>query len=215
MNIEILAHTPQPVEVIYRAYKQCYAAGKAEDIKIPTYKKMEEFICKWMSKEHESPLEQVYFTFSITGTSRVNQQQLTRHRHASFNIQSQRYVNAENFDFVIPSFDYIKDDTKRYVANSYLSAIFKTCLADYQTLIKLGVKKEDARCILPNATTSNIVVTMNLRSLRHFYEERSCKHAQSEIRDLANKMMDLVKEIIPFADYKAKKCGIICFECVK
>lgn len=72
---------------------------------------------------------------------------------------------------------------------------------------------EDARSIIPNAFLSNIVVTMNLRSLRHFYEERSCKHAQAEIRELANNMMDLVKEIIPFADYKAKKCGITCFEC--
>ncbi|MCY6957839.1 FAD-dependent thymidylate synthase [Clostridium sp. ZC22-4] len=72
---------------------------------------------------------------------------------------------------------------------------------------------EDARSIIPNAFLSNIVVTMNLRAFRHFYEERSCFHAQAEIRELANRMMDLVKEIVPFADYKAKKCGIICSEC--
>ena len=58
-------------------------------------------------------------------------------------------------------------------------------------------------------------MTMNLREFRHFYAERSCKHAQWEIRELADMAMNEVKKVMPFADYKVKKCGMTCFECVK
>lgn len=213
MEVKILTYTQEPVETIYRAYKQCYAPGTATEIKIPSYEEMAEFIEKWGEKGHLSPWEHVSFTFSVEGVSRALTHQLVRHRIASYNQQSQRYIRGENFDFVMPNLSYIEDDTRRYVAKKFLNNVLQNVKTDYKTLIDLGLKKEDARCILPNATTSNIIVTMNLRAFRHFYEERSCFHAQAEIRELANKMMDLVKEIVPFADYKAKKCGITCFEC--
>jgi thymidylate synthase (FAD) len=208
MKVYLLSHTINPIETIYRAYKQCYAPGTAREIKIPSSEEMAKFICKWMGKGHGSPIEHVSFTFSIEGVSRSLTHQLVRHRIASYSQQSQRYVDGKNFDFVIPK----TIDNKSI--NVYCDAI-KKIKEVYNGLIELGVPKEDARYILPNATTSNIVVTMNLRSLRHFYDERSCKRAQWEIRELAEKMMAEVKEVIPFADYKAKKCGITCFECVE
>lgn len=161
---------------------------------------------------NSSPLEHVYFTFSITGTSRVNQQQLTRHRHASFNIQSQRYVEGENFDFVIPKLDYIKDETEKHVAEAYIKTILKMSLADYKLLRDLGVKKEDARYILPLASTGNMIMTMNLRELRHFWRERLCIHAQWEIREMAQMIKEKVEEIVPFASRNCMKCNT-CGEC--
>lgn len=213
MEVKILTYTQEPVETIYRAYKQCYAPGTATEIKIPSYKEMEEFIKKWGGKGHLSPWEHISFTFSIEGVSRALTHQLVRHRIASYNQKSQRYTSGENFEFVMPKLDYITNKKDRLKARGIIIDMMKGIQKQYRILTEMGLKNEDARCILPNATTSNIIVTMNLRAFRHFYEERSCKHAQAEIRELANRMMELVKEIIPFADYKAKKCGITCFEC--
>ncbi|APC82167.1 FAD-dependent thymidylate synthase [Clostridium botulinum] len=207
MKVHLLSYTINPVETTYRAFKQCYAKGTARDIKIPSNEEMINFICKWMGKGHESPVEHVSFTFSIEGVSRALTHQLVRHRIASYSHQSQRYVNGNNFDFVVPR------TWQENVNSEWIEQYKKETMRLYNELVGLGVPKEDARYILPNATTSNIVVTMNLRSLRHFYDERSCIRAQWEIRELANKMMVRAKEIISFADYKAKKCGITCFEC--
>ncbi|AUN23806.1 hypothetical protein RSJ21_00455 (plasmid) [Clostridium botulinum] len=207
MKVHLLSYTINPVETIYRAFRQCYAKGTARDIKIPSNEEMISFICKWMGKGHESPVEHVSFTFSIEGVSRALTHQLVRHRIASYSHQSQRYVNGNNFDFVVPR------TWQENVNSEWIEQYKKETMRLYNELVGLGVPKEDARYILPNATTSNIVVTMNLRSLRHFYDERSCIRAQWEIRELANKMITEVKKIIPFADYKAKKCGITCFEC--
>ncbi|NEZ47818.1 FAD-dependent thymidylate synthase [Clostridium niameyense] len=207
MKVNLLTYTNNPIETIYRAYKQCYAPGTAREIKIPSSEEMAKFICKWMGKGHGSPIEHVSFTFSIEGVSRALTHQLVRHRIASYSHQSQRYVDGNNFDFIVPK------TWEEKASSDWIKLYKKDIKRLYNYLIELGVPKEDARYILPNATTSNIVVTMNLRSLRHFYDERSCIHAQWEIREMANKMMAEVKEIIPFADYKAKKCGITCFEC--
>ncbi|AUN20018.1 hypothetical protein RSJ22_00555 (plasmid) [Clostridium botulinum] len=208
MKVHLLSYTINPVETIYRAFRQCYAKGTARDMEIPSNEEMINFICKWMGKGHESPVEHVSFTFSIEGVSRALTHQLVRHRIANYSQQSQRYVDGYNFEFVTPP-TIKKDDTFKFIYDDFM----KECWFKYDYLVSNGVPKEDARYVLPNATTSNIVVTMNLRSLRHFYDERSCMRAQWEIRELANKMMVRAKEIIPFADYKAKKCGITCFEC--
>lgn len=200
MKVSILSHTINPVETVYRAYRQCYHKGTATNLELPSVDKQMSFIENCMKAGHDSPLEHVSFTFSLEGFSRVTQQQLTRHRLASYSIQSQRYVDAENFEFVTPTLDYIDDDTKRYVAESYFTALFRTCMMEYKTLLDLGVKKEDARYILPVSATGNMVVTMNVRSLRHFFEERLNPRAQWEIRKMAGMMLEAVKELFPIID---------------
>jgi thymidylate synthase (FAD) len=67
----------------------------------------------------------------------------------------------------------------------------------YNKLLELDIPAEDARYVLPNATCTNIMVTMNARSLHNFFELRCCLHAQWEIRMLANKMLQEVKKVAP------------------
>lgn len=215
MKVTLLENTPNAMGLIYRAYRICYSKDSPTEIKIPMIEtsigdkpdkdKLIEFIKDKLDKKHESCLEHVSFTFAIEGLSRAALAQLTRHRTFKFSVQSQRYINANNFDFVIPDVD---EDSRDVIENTCESLI-----NTYNTLIENGVKKEDARSILPNATTCNLIVTCDLRNFRNFLNLRLCNHAQDEIQELASKMRDLASQIIPFVDYKVMNCGITCFEC--
>lgn len=232
MKVSILSYTANPLETIYIAYRTCYSKNSPTEIKIPTREqdnylftdtdKMAEFIKSHIN--HTSPMEHVSFTFAIEEVSRALSHQLVRHRLASYSQQSQRYVDGNNFDFFTP--EAIKDaglenkynEMQNTIKNYYLELqnglnnYYKNQLEGFELKEKCN---ENARYILSNACFTNLVMTMNLVEFRHFYGERSCKHAQDEIQELAKLSMDKVKEIIPFADYKAKKCGITCNECFK
>lgn len=257
MKVKILEYTSNPIESIYRGFKICYASGSPLNIKIPMletsmgdvpdYEEMINFIKKWVSVGHESPLEHASITFAIEGVSRTLTHQLVRHRIASYNQQSQRYVKLGQFEYVIPpeiaKDEYLKQrfiDHMKRTQDEYdyfiLGLMLKYIVA-YKGIDALDIgngiqflldfkhnnkakynefeKKaiEDARYVFPNACCTNIIVTMNLRNFRHFFAERICKNAQWEIQDLAEEMMKQVKDIIPFADYKARKCGVTCNEC--
>ena len=156
---------------------------------------------------HESVAEHASFTFAISGVSRALTHQLVRHRIASFSQQSQRYVNMEDFDYIIPksmsdkviakSIDPITLEPKEITLEMEYMNIIEDLHRAYKRLVDAGVPPEDARYILPNACCTNIIVTMNARELRHFFALRCCNRAQWEIRELANKMLELVKPIAP------------------
>ena len=146
-----------------------------------------------VEKGHGSVLEHCCFTFSIEGISRACSHQLVRHRIASYSQQSQRYVNGDKFGYVIPETIY-KDENVLKAYESYM----RDTMDFYKYMVEInGIPKEDARYVLPNATTTNIVVTMNARELLHFIELRSSPRAQWEIRELAQEMLKQLKEVAP------------------
>ena len=146
-----------------------------------------------LNSHHDSVLEHWSATFAIEGISRACSHQLVRHRLASYSQQSQRYVNMDGFDFVTPeSISNASDD----VYNEYLS-LMDALDKIYRSFVERGIPEEDARYILPNACCTNIVVTMNARALRHFLGMRLCKRAQWEIRELAERMLELLKDECP------------------
>jgi thymidylate synthase (FAD) len=133
---------------------------------------------------HESIIEHASVTFEITGISRACSHQLVRHRIASYSQESQRYVDMMAPEFVVPpSVD--KSPQARAVWDEFMDGATST----YHRLRDLGVRKEDARFVLPNATATRIIVSMNLRTLRHFFSVRCEKAAQWEIRSLALEML--------------------------
>ena len=146
-----------------------------------------------VEKGHGSVLEHCCFTFAIEGISRACSHQLVRHRIASYSQQSQRYVRGDKFGYVIPETvsknEKLLDEYEMYMRDT---------MDFYRYMVEIeGVPKEDARYILPNATTTNIVVTMNARELLHFISLRSSKRAQWEIRELAQEMLRQLKEVAP------------------
>jgi thymidylate synthase (FAD) len=144
-----------------------------------------------MAGGHESVLEHCKFSFQIEGVSRALLAQLTRHRIASFSVQSQRYVSYENgFDYVTPPSILAlgAEAEKRYHTQMEMMHMW------YCEWLKNDVTPEDARFVLPNACTTKLVVTMNARELRHFFSLRCCNRAQWEIRQMADEMLKICKE---------------------
>lgn len=151
---------------------------------------------------HTSTFEHVSFVFAIEGISRACLAQLTRHRHFSFSVQSQRYVRfgtgdkTGGFDYVVPP--TIKEN---HEALQIYGELMHTIQAVYDKLRSLGVPAEDARFVLPNAAAINLVMTANLRALLEFYSKRRRgRGAQWEIAELAERMRKCVVEVEPWLD---------------
>ncbi|MBP1577710.1 MAG: FAD-dependent thymidylate synthase [Oscillospiraceae bacterium] len=216
-KVTLLCHTPEPEKIIAAAAKLCYSNQTVEGLMDGlTPEKTESFLNMLVSMGHESPIEHASFTFAIEGVSRSLLAQITRHRLASYSVQSQRYVRLSPFEYVTP--DAVKDDPEALAAyeeamkaatESYekIADILKAkYVAEYvadgldeKTARNRAEKKaiEDARFVFPNACETRMVVTMNARSLYNFFAHRCCSRAQWEIREVADQMLALVKEVAP------------------
>jgi thymidylate synthase (FAD) len=154
---------------------------------------------------HASVIEHAYFTFSLEDVSRAMTHQLVRHRIASYTQQSQRYVTYDTLEkYVTPPTISNNNQAKKTFDNT-----LEKISAAYQELLKLGIPKEDARFILPNAAKTNIIVTMNARELRHFFNLRCCARAQWEVRHVAVEMLKQARKATPAL---FENCGPTCVE---
>lgn len=158
-----------------------------------------------MASGHESVAEHASFTFRVEGVSRVLLAQLTRHRLASFSVQSQRYCRLNNPEFIEPE-TIAKNNKYKDWPDAYNKAI-QTAFDAYASMIREGIPEEDARYVLPQAVCCDLIVTMNARELRHFFELRCCNRAQWEIRELADRMLAAVRNV---DDHLFKNAGAPC-----
>jgi thymidylate synthase (FAD) len=194
MNVALLQHTPDPELTVALAARLCYSPASIGEVQERlSGADIKAFIDKIMSLGHQSVLEHASFTFGIEGISRVTSHQLVRHRVASYSQQSQRYVSHRTrFAAVVPP--SIAEQTEiRERFEAQLQALHQL----YAEMVESGVPAEDARYILPNATETKIMVTMNARELLHFFALRCCERAQWEIREMALEMLKLVKKVAP------------------
>lgn len=195
MQVELLYHTPDPERAVATAARLCYApVGASELMESLSEERIHKVLSTILESGHLSTLEHASYTFAIDGVSRALTHQLVRHRLASFNQQSQRYVKFSD------GLETIKPET--IAQNPEADALFDEIIAKtveaYQRFLEMGIPAEDARYILPNAAETKIVVTMNIRELLHFFSLRCCNRAQWEIRELAWKMLDAVRPTAPF-----------------
>jgi thymidylate synthase (FAD) len=195
MDVRLLYHTPEPERAIAAAARLCYApVGAAELLEHMTDEAVRKVLKTVITSGHTSTLEHASYTFAIDGVSRALTHQLVRHRLASYNQQSQRYVTYDSEPtFVVPP-SVAADPAAREVFDEACASAF----ASYRALLDAGVPAEDARYLLPNAMETKIVVTMNVRELLHFFELRCCKRAQWEIRELALEMLRLAEDSAPY-----------------
>lgn len=216
-SVTLLCHTPLPEKTVAAAARLCYSHSGADELfdgmtddRARSYVEMLERL------GHESPLEHASFTFGIEGVSRAFLAQMTRHRIASFSVQSQRYVRMEDFNFITPpSIAADEEALEEY------NKIMQSCADGYSRLAEIlqknaaeklveqgkapveaeklasKIANEDARFVLPNACETKMVVTMNVRSLHNFFRLRCCNRAQWEIRAVADEMLRLCREAAP------------------
>jgi len=196
VNVVLFRWTPEPERLVAMAARLCYSpaclADLAEEI---SRKDIRGLVRRVLGMGHVSVLEHVTFTYGIEGISRAASHQLVRHRLASYSQQSQRYV-ASGFGYVTPGTVGGGADSRRGLAKKY-AAHMRRSLALYEELLAAGIPAEDARFVLPNATQTKIMVTMNARELHHFFALRTCRRAQWEIRALAMEMLRLAREKAP------------------
>ena len=216
-KVTLLAYTPDPEKLVAAAAKLCYSASSPQTLMEGlTPEKTESFLEMLERMGHESPIEHVSFTFGIEGVSRSMLAQITRHRIASYSVQSQRYVREKDFSYVtppqiaaIPKAQQLYRETMERIGESYdrLAELLKSehtkMLIDEGMDEKSAARKaekmaiEDARFVLPNACETQMVVTMNARSLLNFFRHRCCNRAQWEIREVAYQMLELVYQVAP------------------
>ena len=193
-SVILIEHTPNPELTVALAARLCYSPSSIYKLREKLEASdIEAFLDKIMSLGHHSVLEHASFTFGIEGISRVTTHQLVRHRIASFSQQSQRYVShKENFTSIMP--DSISENP---AARQIFSLMSESVHKAYTQLVEIGIPAEDARYILPNATETKIIMTMNARELLHFFALRCCKRSQWEIRAMSVEMLRLVKRVAP------------------
>lgn len=217
LNVSLISYTPNPEKIIAAAAKLCYADSSASDLMDGlTEEKTRQFVDMLSRLGHESPIEHITFTFGIEGVSRTLLAQITRHRIASFSVQSQRYVRKNKFVFITPPEIQANDE-----ALSIFNSTMQSCIDNYNKIADILKKKhyeeflskglsdkvaesqaekkaiEDARFVLPNACETKMMVTMNARSLLNFFRLRCCQRAQWEIRELACEMLRLCYAVAP------------------
>lgn len=202
MNVELIAYTQpvdqcgdkNPISIVERAASICYNSEPTDTYKIAKG-------CKLTG--HLSVLEHISFTFHISEVSRALLAQLTRHRHCSYSVRSQRYVSEENFEYANP----FNDGTEESV---FFEDTMKEIAEDYSTLKKMfKVENEDARSVLPNACYTELYFTANARALIEASHLRLCARAQKEIRDMFGLMKQEVNKVAPeIAEWMVPSCEI-------
>ncbi len=226
-KVILLSHTPEPEKTVACAAKLCYSSSSIEDLHDGlTEEKVNSFVEMLSDLGHESPIEHASYTFGIQGVSRSLLAQITRHRIASYSVKSQRYVKEGSFEYVTPpeiaavpeALELYKktmqadqdayDAITEVLTNKHKEAFIREG-KDEKTASRLAQKKaiEDARFVLPNACETQMVVTMNARSLLNFFRHRCCNRAQWEIREVADQMLALVYKVSP---QLFKKAGPPC-----
>jgi len=187
MEVQLLAVTPDSEKVIEEAGRTCYMShDRASDAGTP------KFIRMLVSRGHLSVLEHAIATFRVRGISRAATHQIVRHRLCSFSQRSQRYVKEAGQAPVTPP----SIEGNAEAAGCFSEAI-ASAQAAYDRLLKLGVPKEDARFVMPNATPSELVISANFRELRHIIAVRGSRGAQWEVRIMAARILERMKEIAP------------------
>lgn len=188
MKVKILDITQDPLFNISMAARQCYNSRSKD-----TVDNRKDFVKGIIKSGHTSMLEMAHVIFDVEGVSRSCLAQVSRHRiGVTLAVQSQRYVNQQDNKFVFPpELEYNKFDDEK---NLIFENAIQNARAAYRDLLSLGVKKEDARFVLPEATSTNFTICFNFRSLRHFLELRLSSHAQWEVRKLAQEFKRLIME---------------------
>lgn len=217
LRVKLVQYTPEPEKLVCAAAKLCYSKMPADEIMDDlTEENVSKFLNMLMEFGHQSPIEHVNFTFAIEGVSRTLTHQLVRHRIASYSQRSQRYVTEGQFQYIVPPaikenrkaeeifIKAMEDDQKSYdqialvLKNKYIKTYIEEGMSEKEAKRKAGKKSiEDARYVLPNACETKIILTMNARTLLHFFNVRCCNRAQWEIREMATQMLYQVREVAP------------------
>lgn len=193
MNVCLIGHTLNPITICGEAAAICTASDDYLGA-----------LRGALACGHESVIEHASFTFRIEGVSRVLLAQITRHRLASYSVESQRYVKGSGLSVVVPeSIAADPEMAEEFEIMAHAAAMF------YEGCLAKGIEPEDARYGLLMGGATNLIMTMNARELLHLFELRTCNRAQWEIRNLADEMLKAC-EVVAWELFK--NAGAACMQ---
>lgn len=193
IQVKLAGHTPNPEMVVAAAARTCTSNTDYEDICIELKEEdIQRILRTVILNNHHSVLEHASFTFAISGISRVLTHQLVRHRIASYSQLSQQRTDSSQLEFTIPP--EVKQQPE--LVEEYKSTI-KYCQELYKHLVKNGVSKGSARYILPSASNTRIVTTLNARSLFNLLAQRECGVEEWEFQEVAHLMHSELMKVAP------------------
>ena len=206
MQVELIAYS-MPVSGRYKCnplmkvVEQCASVCYDSEPDFKDYR-----IAKGCAKAgHMSVYEHAYFTFHVSGISRACLAQLSRHRHLSLSVRSQRYCDESGngvLGCIIPK--SFNDEQIEIAVHTYREEIDK-----YKVLLASGAAKEDARMVLPNAMETELYLSANARALIEASHLRLCNRAQEEIRTMFGKMKEEVEQVSPeIANMMVPQCEV-------
>lgn len=182
MKVTITSYTPDPIHHISRSAAICYGRTDDKPSRVRNCVKM----------GHTSVLEHASVSFLVDGISRACSHQLVRHRMASYLQESQRY---NRYDLSGDDWYVIPDAFKSDEVIDYYKAMNMSLGLAYKAALESGIKPEDARYLLPEATKTRVAVTMNWREVFHFLDLRTDRAAQWEIRDMATALIEEMRKV--------------------
>lgn len=168
------------------------------------------FCEKQLARGHYGPWEHPQITFSVEGVSRVTMAQITRHRHMTFDVQSQRYVDFSDTEAIVPKTlldpDHFSRETGEVELDEDQLSHWRSAYKDmtsqqldyYEDMVDAGIPKEDARFILPLGTPVNMTFSGNARTFLHLLDMRKKANAQWEIRELSEALLDELFDWMPY-----------------
>jgi thymidylate synthase (FAD) len=212
IQVILIDYARDPLAKLYGAYRTCYTQKTPAEVwsEIESGRIAPEIIRQFVQERlktgHTSPLEQVVFWFGVSGVSRALSHQFVRHRIGiSFEQQSQRYVRYQEnrLDFAMPkSWEKTPGMAEEY------EKLMREITRVYDLALQRDIPAEDARFVLPNATTTNFQVMVNFAELLHIADLRLCWRAQWEIRQMVALMRrEVVKKVPELGAYLQPKCG--------
>ena len=209
-KVKLISKPNNMLKTIYTACRTCYSADTPLNIfdKDVDEEKMLSLIKRVVGSGHYSTIEHIQVSFAISNISRACTHQLVRHRHMSFSQKSQRYVHEKGqFEYLIPP-TIEKNPELKQKFEDFMGEISKK----YLEFTEAGIPAEDARAVLPNACSTSMVVSTNLRELIHVANLRLCSRAQYEIRMLVKAMCEALVEQEPWLkEYLVPKCDKLGF----
>ncbi len=206
-QVKLISKPENMLKTIYTACRTCYSSDSPLNIyecdNAQDNEKMLKLINRVISSGHYSTIEHIQVSFAISNISRACSHQLVRHRHMSFSQKSQRYVKEkEQFEYLIPDSIAENEELKTKFEN-FMGKISEF----YLELTEKGIPAEDARAVLPNAASTSMVASLNLREMIHLANLRLCTRAQKEIRILVKRMCDALTAEEPWLkEYLVPKC---------
>lgn len=213
IKVSLISHTPEPLKQLYTCVRMCQTSLNISQLcvsaEVTSTAKTEAFLNSVIESGHDSILESVSFTFGVEGISRVCSHQLVRHRIASYQQRSQRFVEEGGGEIHIP--EEILNSPNKKVLKLYKDTA-KSCFEAAQKLREMGVSCDSSRMMYPNCTTTQLIMTVNLRSLINMCNERLCKNASPEITQLFEQVAKLVSNEMPVMEsYLVPKCKKLGF----